>query len=37
MTPTTVYAVAVMTCWHLKPAQLMHTPERRKEEASKHQ
>ena len=25
-TPTTVYAAAVMTLWHLKPAQLMPVP-----------
>ena len=27
-TPTTVYAAAVMTLWHLKPAQLMPVPTR---------
>ena len=26
ITPTTEYAVAVMSDWHQKPAQLMHSP-----------
>ena len=26
ITPTTVYAVAVITCWHLKPAHEMPSP-----------